>query len=246
MPTQQQIADAIAQKARQVAYKGQLFDDDVVQINNLAAVLYKKFLTAPTPVVTPTAVAAVVGGDPLTLRAALELAGHESIVLESYKDNSQPPVWTWGIGVTNASGYDVMQYIDNPQTVQHVIDIFVNRLRKVYIPGVLKAFAGHALTEAQFAAALSFHYNTGAIGHTDWVGDYLAGRTSAARTFWESHYLGGGKDRRVAEAALFFDGKWTGNGYTTIWPVKKPSHTPDWAHPQRVDVRSEMAQALAA
>lgn len=184
-------------------------------------------------------------GAELTVRVGCELVGHEAIVLEWYKDSKG--VGTWGIGVTSRSGHSVERYKDNPQSIEKVLEIYVWLLRTKYIPDVIKAFGSFNLSEAQFAAALSFHYNTGAILKTDWVGLVLRGLFPAAREFLETHYLNGGdlKERREAEAALFFDGVWKGDGTTTVWPVKKPSYTPDWAHGKKVDIRADMTKALS-
>lgn len=238
MVTQTQIADALAAKAREVAYQGQLLNADVLLIDTLAAALYARF-----PAVTGEA--ALPAASMLTVQAALELVGHEAIVLEWYKDSSG--VGTWGIGVTNASGHNVDRYKDKPQTVERVLEIFVWLLRTKYVPDVLRAFSGTLITIEQFAAALSFHYNTGAILRTDWVPLFRAGKLSAARTFLETHYLNGGvlTERRAAEAELFFDGVWSNDGTTTIWPVKKPSYTPDWGRGRKVAIRAEMEKALA-
>ena len=183
--------------------------------------------------------------DLLTPRVALELIGHESIVLEAYRDSEN--VWTWGIGVTNSSGHQVFpRYKDNPQTVQRCLEVYIWLLRNQYIPDVLKAFRGFNLTETQFAAALAFHYNTGAIGKTSWVALFLAGDKAGARRFWESHYLNNGDltERRKKETALFFDGKWSQDGKATIWPVNKPSYHPDFRHPRRVDISADLAAAM--
>lgn len=157
-------------------------------------------------------------------------------------------MWTWGIGVTANSGHDVMRYRDKPQTIEHVLKIYIWLLRTVYVPDVLKAFKGRALTEAQFAAALSFHYNTGAILRTDWVAMWLAGEGKKARGFLETHYLNGGalKERRMKEAALFFDGRWSSDGLINVLPVVKPSYKPSWRGVKLVDVRPLMDAALAA
>ena len=105
--------------------------------------------------------------DGITLRVALELLSHEAIVREAYKDSVG--VWTWGVGVTDASGHKVQRYIDSPQTIERCLEIYVWLLRTRYAPAVRKAFEGHNLSEHEFAAALSFHYNTGAIGRATWV-----------------------------------------------------------------------------
>jgi len=244
--TKQDIADALADKARELAFENQLAAADVPHINALASTLAGRFPATATPP-APPAPAQPPSADLLTLRSACELVDHEAIVLEWYLDSVK--VGTWGIGVTNKSGHNVDRYKDSPQTIEHVLDIYVWLLRNNYIPAGVKAFAGHTLTEAQFTAALSFHYNTGAILDTTWVALWRDGKPKAARAFLTSHYLNGGdlQDRRDAEAALFFDGVWsTENGTAVVWPVKKPSYTPDWAHPQRVDIRNDMTKALAA
>lgn len=186
-------------------------------------------------------------GDPLTPRVALETASHEGLVQEAYKDSVG--VWTWAIGITNASGHEVYpRYKDNPQPIRRCLEMYIWLLRNNYIPAVLKAFQGFPLTEAQFAAALSFHYNTGAIGKTDWVGLVKAGRTTDARRFLTSHYLNGGdlQMRRNLEARLFFDGEWSNDGTVNVYKVNKPSYTPNWSSLKKVDIRADIAELLAA
>lgn len=217
-------------------------EDGIFGDNTADAILRKVGLLQAGEKTVPTTDAGAV----LTPRVACELVGHEAIVLEWYKDSEG--IGTWGIGVTNRSGHNVDRYKDNPQTVEKVLEIYAWLLRTVYIPDVLAAFDGFNISEAQFAAALSFHYNTGAILKTTWVSLFRGGRGAAARDFLETHYLNGGdlEERRKAEAALFFDGKWTSDGTTTIWPVKKPSYSPDWAHGRKVDIRADVEKALAA
>ena len=57
----------------------------------------------------------------VTLRMACEVIGHEAIVQEAYKDSKG--IWTWGIGVTSASGHSVERYRDNPQPIERCIEI---------------------------------------------------------------------------------------------------------------------------
>lgn len=184
--------------------------------------------------------------DLLTARGALELVDREAIVLESYKDSKG--IWTWGVGVTNASGHNIDRYKDNPSTIEHALEIYIWLLRNRYIPDVMHAFEGHALTESQFSAALSFHYNTGAILHTSWTTLWTAGRIAEARAFLETHYLNDGTLtlRRRQEAALFFDGHWSQAPFATVYPVLKPSYQPDFHHPQHEVISAAMATAIAA
>lgn len=183
--------------------------------------------------------------DPLTARTALELIGHEALVLEAYRDSVG--VWSWGIGVTDASGHHVMRYKDNPQTVRHCLEVYIWLLRNKYMPGVVAAFAGHDLTEAQFAAALSFHYNTGAIGKAGWVKLFKAGNVAGAHeAIMEWRHPESIIERREKERDLFFEGKWSQDGKATIWPVLKPSYHPDFRHPTRVDISADIAALLGA
>jgi lysozyme len=168
----------------------------------------------------------------------LELASHEGIVLEAYKDSVG--VWTWGIGVTNASGHNVDRYRDNPQTVKKVIEIFEWLVRTKYLPAVKKAFT-RPLTREQLAAALSFHYNTGAIGRASWVKSFNQGKLAQARREilnWRtpSEIL----SRRKKEQALFFDGKWSNDGTVTVFPVNKPSYRPAFSKGKKIQFIKEL------
>lgn len=180
----------------------------------------------------------------LTPRVALELIAHEGLIQELYKDSEG--ISTWSIGITNASGHNVDRYKDNPQPIQKCLEIYLWLLETNYIPAVLRAFTGHELTEEQFAAALSFHYNTGAIEKTSWVTLFLDGKPAESETFLRTHYLNNGdlQERRDKEADLFFHGKWVGTGCATVYKVNKPSYTPNWGSAQQVDVTKEIEALL--
>jgi GH24 family phage-related lysozyme (muramidase) len=183
----------------------------------------------------------------LTPRVAIELCGAEGLALEWYLDTSG--VGTWSMGVTDASGHDVDRYKDHPSTIEKALEVAAWLIRARYAPAVLAAFQTVKLTEAQFAAALSFHYNTGAIGRAAWVKSVVTGYPATAKSLLRNNYTNGDvlKGRRAAEAALFFDGQWAHeDGIVPIYPVLKPSYRPDFAHPKRVDIRADMMKALAA
>lgn len=181
----------------------------------------------------------------ITYRVAGEIIGHEGLVREAYKDSTG--VWTWSIGVTNASGHQVYpRYKDNPQSIRRCLEVFVWLLETRYAPAVRAAFAPYELTEAQFAAALSFHYNTGAIGKADWVRLRLAGDKAGARAaFMNWRRPAEIIPRREAERDLFFDGKWTWDGLATVYPVRKPAYTPAWGKAEKVDVSADLRALLA-
>ena len=173
----------------------------------------------------------------LSKRAALAIALHEGACLEWYLDTKK--VGTWGIGVTTASGHNVERYKDKPQTLERVIEVFLWLLETKYLPDVLKAFKGRELTEAQLAAAVSFHYNTGAIGKASWVRMFLAGDMDGAEDSFLTWRLPSEIiPRRAAEADLFFDGVWPKDiGFVTVYPVGKPSYTPLIRKGVRTDIR---------
>lgn len=181
---------------------------------------------------------------PLTLKVAMELICHEAIVLEAYRDSKN--IWTWGIGVTDASGHSVGRYKDNPQSLAHVLKIYIWLLREKYLPDVLKAFEGYVLSESQLAAALSFHYNTGAIGRASWVTKVKAGDMAGARkSIMEWRRPPEIIERRTKERDLFFEGKWCNDGKARVLGVRKPSYYPDWRSSKRVDISAALQEAMS-
>lgn len=181
----------------------------------------------------------------LTTKAVLYTASLEGMVQEMYKDSVG--VSTWALGVTNASGHQVdPRYKDKPADLQKCCDVSVWLMREQYLPPVLSAFRDYALTEGELAAALSFHWNTGAIGKTDWVKMVKAGDRVGAEKFLRTHYLNGGmlQSRRDSEADLFFDKKWPSQMLVPIYPVSKPSYRPIFSKGKLTDLSKEIGKAL--
>ena len=210
-----------------------LTEDDVRLINAALS------LDDPKPIVAPVSVS----NGLLTVKVVTELMHHESIIQELYKDSVG--VETWSAGLTAASGINVKKYKDNPAPMQECIDAVIDRLKKVYVPRVLTAFNEHILTPEQFAGALSFDYNTGAITRADWVKLWKAGHVDAAYI----SFMNWSKppeiiERRKKERELFFKGVWTQDGKTKVFTVRKPSYAPSWGSMKRVDVTAEVNKAL--
>lgn len=181
----------------------------------------------------------------ITPRIAAELIAHEGIVREAYKDSVG--VWTWSIGVTDASGHHVQRYKDNPQPLARCLQIYEWLLRTRYLPPVQRAFAGHDLSENELGGALSFHYNTGAIGRASWVGKWKAGDTTGARTsFMQWRKPPEIIARREKERDLFFDGKWSSDGFGTEYEVAKPGYAPNFGSAKRVRVDTVLTQLFGA
>src|SRR6056297_1843676 len=146
----------------------------------------------------------------ITPKIALEVASHEAVIRQAYKDSVG--VWTWSVGLTSASGHNVERYIDKPQSLDKCLEVFIWALER-YADDVREVFGNIRLSEAQFAAALSFHWNTGAIKRASWVDHWKAGNIERAkRAFiaWNkpSEIIG----RRKKERDLFFEARWSNNG----------------------------------
>ena len=177
----------------------------------------------------------------ITPRMAAELLSHEGLVREAYKDSVG--VWTWSVGITDASGHKVGRYKDNPQSIERCLEVYIWVLETNYLPAVLDAFKDMELTEEELTAALSFHYNTGAIGRATWVQNWLDDDIQAAHKNmlnWAKpkELLG----RRIKERSLFFDGKWSGDGKVLVYNVAKPSYLP--VNGKRVNVMSYLENLL--
>ena len=169
----------------------------------------------------------------LTPRILGEILQHEGLAREAYRDSVG--VWTWSVGITDASGHKVARYRDNPQSIEHCLEVFVWLLETRYLPAVLAAFGAFEPEEHQLAGALSFHYNTGAIGRASWLKRFLDGDAEAARAAildWRRppEIL----PRRRRERDLLFDAKWSGDGKMAVYDVSKPGYRP--VRPKRMPV----------
>lgn len=162
----------------------------------------------------------------VTARIALELLAHEGLVREAYRDSQG--IWTWSVGITNASGHRVYpRYLDKPQPLEHCLGVFLWLLRTRYLPPVLTAFGDHDPAEHELAAALSFHYNTGAIARAEWCRCFVAGDAARARrAFMNWARPVEIVPRRRRERDLFFHGAWTGDGTALLYDVARPSYRP--------------------
>ena len=181
----------------------------------------------------------------LTPRIAMEILSHEAVVREAYQD--VVGVWTWGVGVTEASGHSICpRYVDRPQTMRWCLEMYLRLLRDTYLPEVLEAFGGHKLKEHELAAALSFHYNTGGIKIATWVELWCGGEVDAAR----DSFMNWSKPpqiipRREKERDLFFDAIWSNDGTVQEFAVSKPDYLPDPASRRRIEAEAILEQLLS-
>jgi lysozyme len=177
----------------------------------------------------------------LTPRIVLELLAHEGLVREAYRDSQG--VWTWSVGITDASGHRVGRYRDNPQPLERCLAIYLWLLETRYLPPVLAAFGDHDPSEHELGGALSFHYNTGGIARAEWLRRFLAGEPEAARRA----FLAWSRPRAIIprrrrERDLFFDGAWSGDGACLAYEVAKPAYQP--VRGRRIEIAATLARLM--
>lgn len=149
------------------------------------------------------------------------LALHEGIVPAPYRDSVG--VWTYGIGHTLGAGYPDPAKMQRGMpsnldaALRDVFDLFRRDVAK-YEAAVNRAVKV-PITQAQFDALVSFHYNTGAIGRASFVKRLNAGDevgAAAGMMAWKKppEII----ERRKAEQALFAKGVYP-KGLVTVWQV---------------------------
>ena len=154
------------------------------------------------------------------------LASHEGIVPAPYKDSVG--VWTWGVGHTAAAGSP------NPATLPKAmpadLDTAIRKVLRTFRMDVTKYEAdvrgafNVPLTQSQFDAAVSFHYNTGAIRSASWVKLFNAGqKTQAIKSIMNWKKPAGIIPRRKAERDLFGNGTY-GKTDTVVWGTDGNGH----------------------
>lgn len=172
-------------------------------------------------------------------RGLAEIAAHEGIVTSPYFDSVG--IATLGIGHTASAGPPDPARNRREFTIPEIMDIFARDIEK-FEAGVRKAFT-RPLTQEQFDAAVSFHFNTGAIGRATWVKKFNAGDISGARkSFMDWRKPKEIIPRREKERDLFFDGIYSSNGMATIYPANAVGAV-QWSKGKSVNVLALMQAA---
>lgn len=169
----------------------------------------------------------------LTKQIVMEVAHHEGLVRQAYKDSVG--VWTWSVGITSKSGHNVERYIGAPASLERCLEVWVWLLGR-YAADVDKAFH-RPLTEAQKAGALSFHWNTGAIRSATWVEDFNKGNLeNSYKNIMNWKNPPEIVPRRKAERDLFFKDRWSGSGDMTEYTKVTSHNTPVWSSAKVIKV----------
>ena len=166
------------------------------------------------------------------------LALHEGIVPAPYFDSVG--VKTYGIGHTLGAGYPDPAKMQRGMptnldaALRDVFDLFRRDVAK-YEAAVNRAVKV-PVTQAQFDALVSFHYNTGAIGKASLVKRLNAGDVAGAA----AGFMAWKKPpeiipRRKAEQELFAKGVYPG-GQVTVWKVSGAGRV-IWKPARRLDMQ---------
>lgn len=154
-------------------------------------------------------------------KGIIALIAHEGIVPGPYRDSKG--IWTWGVGHTAAAGEPIPE--NKPRGMPDDLDAALVEVFKVfrrdlarYEAGVREAFTAE-LTQEQFDAAVSFHFNTGAVGRASWVRAFNSGHVAeAAKQIMNWSKPPEIISRRMAEQKLFRDGVYP-DAPLAVWRV---------------------------
>lgn len=176
------------------------------------------------------------------------LARHEGIVPGPYKDSVG--VWTYGIGhaetsgrAPNPKGMARGMPSDLDDELRKVIDVFIADM-EVYARAVRRAVTV-PMEQHEFDAAVSFHYNTGAIARATWVKHWNAGdKATAKRSIMSWRRPPEIVGRRTAERDLWASGDY-GAGKAHVWHVSD-SGVVRYSRPVRSLTKAEFMTLLRA
>jgi lysozyme len=173
----------------------------------------------------------------LSREGAMELIGHEGIVLTRYLDSVG--VWTLGLGHTRHAGPPDPETFLGTLTLKESFDLFERDVKR-YVDDVNRAVKVK-VTQGQFDAMVSFHFNTGAIGRASFVRALNAGDVSKAAQgimAWVKPVEV--TSRRQKEQRLFLTGKYSNGGMANIYPASASGRV-NFGKPTRVDLRKALA-----
>lgn len=151
------------------------------------------------------------------------IVAHEGVVPGPYLDSVN--VWTAYVGHTAAAGAPIPA--DMPRGMPADLDAALREAFAVfrrdlahYEADVEKALGRNPVEQHEFDAAVSFHFNTGAIGRAAWVDLWKRGQKDAAAASMLANWRKPAEiiGRRTAERNLFATGDYGKQG-ATVWHV---------------------------
>lgn len=164
----------------------------------------------------------------------MELIGHEAIVLTKYKDSVG--VWTIGVGHTKAAGQPDPKTAGKI-TVKEAFDIFKRDIVKY--SNAVNAAVKVPVSQTEFDALVSFHFNTGGINQASLVKSLNAGkREKAAEEFLNWKKPPEIIPRRKKEQKLFATGRYSNGGKASLIPADANGKVL-WSQAKSIDLASE-------
>ncbi|TCA34324.1 lysozyme [Rhizobium leguminosarum bv. viciae] len=152
----------------------------------------------------------------LSKKGLMELIGHEAIVQTRYKDSVG--VWTIGVGHTKAAGVPNPSIYTGTMSIKDVLALYKKDLQK-YVDAVNDVVKVD-VSQTEFEALVSFHFNTGGIRTASLVKSLNAGdRKKAAKEFMNWVKPPEIKARRQAEQKLFAESKYSHGGKANVYPA---------------------------
>jgi lysozyme len=172
----------------------------------------------------------------LSKQGAMELIGHEAIVQTKYRDSKN--LWTIGVGHTRAAGEPDPATYTEVMPLKEVFKLFQKDVQK-YADDVNAALKV-PVSQSEFDALVSFHFNTGGINRASLVKSINAGdKKTAAKQFlsWKKppEIMG----RRKKEQKLFAEGAYSNGGKATVYPADAKRKVM-WSKGKRIDLAMEL------
>ena len=172
----------------------------------------------------------------LSRKGAMELIGHEAIVQTPYLDSVN--VWTIGVGHTKAAGAPDPKGFSGTLAIKEAFDLFTRDVQK-YVNAVNAALTKD-VTQTEFDALVSFHFNTGKIASASLTKSINAGdKKKAAAEFlnWKKppEIIG----RRTTEQKLFAEGVYSNGGKATLYPANAAGKV-QWNKGKQIDLATEL------
>ncbi|WP_170182174.1 lysozyme [Phreatobacter stygius] len=171
----------------------------------------------------------------------MELIGHEGIVQTRYKDSVG--VWTIGVGHTKSAGPPNPVAFLGTMTIAEVYDLFRRDIAKYEAD--VRSVLTVAVSQTEFDALVSFHFNTGGIRRASLVQSLNAGdRQSAAAQFMNWSRPAEIIPRRKKEQKLFAQGHYSGGGKATVYPADADGKV-KWNQGRIIDLASVLDRRAA-
>jgi len=175
----------------------------------------------------------------LSKQGAMELIGHEAIVQTRYRDTKN--IWTIGVGHTKAAGDPDPAAYTEVMPLKEVFKLFQKDMQN-YVDDVNAALKV-PVSQTEFDALVSFHFNTGGINKASLVKSINAGdKKTAAKQFlnWKKppEVMG----RRKKERKLFAEGTYSNGGKAKLVRADANGKL-QWKKAKTIDLAKELDKA---